>query len=410
MRTAIHSNMLFNGEEWISSNEGALVVIKDEKIEYAGVYDHSLLKECKVIDFPNCTIMPGLIDMHVHLSMDGSARSVEQTMEDSIPQATIRAIQNCEKLINNGITSIRDCGCQGNISIEFAKIQKTQSNIKMPRVFACGQVICITGGHGSFIGREVDGIDEVIKTTRLMIKEGVSFIKLISTGGVISKGTKTGAVQLNMDETLAAVNEAQKLGLHTAAHAHGTEGIKIALRAGVNTIEHASYIDDECVELFMTKNAFFTSTLLASYREIEHAAELPEYIGEKIRAHIDREMESVSRLIKVGVPALGGTDAGTPFNPHGDLWEQLLILNKLGLSLENTLRASTSLAAKTVQQEKEIGSLREGMLADVLVVTGNLKKDIKNIARPRAVWLNGLEHKINNVEKDEKNVGSRSKN
>lgn len=389
-RTAIIARQLFDGEAFFHAPEGAAVAFEAGKIVYAGPASDLPAGEWDTLSCPDCTLLPGLIDMHVHLTMEGNAHSVDEAYQDSSSMAMLRTVSNAEKQILHGVTYVRDCGCQGDMAIQLDAAVKSGLIKYSPKVSACGRVLCITGGHGTFVGRECDGAEELRKAARETLKSGASFLKMISTGGVISKGTKTGVTQLNADEVSAIVSEAEKVGVPTATHAHGTEGIKIALNAGVNTIEHASYVDDEGIDLFLKTGAMFTSTLLASLRELDHADELPAYMADKIRMHIERERDSVRRLISAGVPALGGTDAGTPFNPHGDLAQQLILLNEHGLSLINTLRASTSLAAKALRMERRIGCLKPGYAADILAVNGSVQDNLHALQDVNSVWRDGI--------------------
>jgi len=370
-------------------DDGAVVVCGD-RVVYAGAASGLPSIQGDELSFENHTLLPGLIDAHVHLTMDGGADPVLDLTRDSLPKASFRAVRNAEKLINAGITTVRDCGSQGYVSVELSEAERSGLIKKTPRIVACGPPICITGGHGNFIGMCCDGPDEVRKAARTIIKNGAKFLKLISTGGVITPGSTMGATQLDPPEVAAAVAEAKKLGLKTAAHAHGTEGIKIALKAGVNTIEHASYVDEESIELFLQTGAVFVSTLIASQRQIEHIHEIPAFIGPKIIVHIEKEKESIEKLIEAGVTAVAGTDAGTPYNPHGELYLQLITLSKLGLGNLGALKAGTIDAATALNMESDVGSLTTGKKADFIVVKGSPEKDLATLKEVCSVWKNGI--------------------
>lgn len=370
--------------------QNGAVAVRDGRILYAGPREGLPELGCKNFDFPGCTVMPGLIDAHVHLTMDGSADPMAKTVTDSLPTAALRAAYHAEQLIKAGITTVRDCGCQGYVAVELARAVEEGRLVRSPKILACGPVLCITGGHGTFIGMEIDGPQEARKAARTVLKNGAKFLKLISTGGVITRGSTTGATQLDPDEVAAIVNEAKKVGVKTATHAHGTEGIKIALRAGVDTIEHASYVDDEGIGLFLETGAVFVSTLLASQRQIDHLDEVPSYVAEKISRHIGRERESVCRLIAAGVTAVGGTDAGTPFNPHGHLAEQLQMLEDCGLTKFQALEAGTKAAAEALGIGDNTGTLSPGKCADILVVRGSPAEDLNDLTQVAAVWRDGI--------------------
>lgn len=366
------------------------VLVEGERIAYVGPADGAPRDpEAEVMDLAGCTLLPGLIDCHVHLTMDGAADAVAQVTGDDAVTATLRAVRNLERQVRAGITTVRDCGCPGDLGIQLARAVRRGLIPLAPRVLAAGPALCITGGHGWFFGREVDGDAEVRKAVRELIKAGVDFIKLIVTGGVLTPGVSPGALQMTPEEIRAAVREARAAGRPVAAHAHGGEGIKEAIRAGVTTVEHASYVDEEAVELFRRHRTHAVSTLLASVRQVEHLAEVPRYVAEKIQHHIERERRSIRWLIDAGVPIAAGTDAGTPFNPHGGLVDQLLLLHELGLSPLQAIQAATQTAAKALQREQDLGTLEPGKLADAIAVAGNPVDDLRALKQVVAVWRSG---------------------
>lgn len=391
MITIIKANLLFDGKD--KQIIDAAVAIDGSQIIFVGeeqsLPKNLLDKSDTILEYDDATILPGLIDAHVHLTMDGSADPITKTQTDSIPTATIRAMDSAAKLISAGITSVRDCGCQGNISIHLAQAVESGLLSFSPRIVAAGPAICITGGHGAFIGVEADGVDEIRKAVRQVIKDGAGAVKLIASGGVLSRGSKTAAVQLTYDELCAAVEEAEHAGLRTTAHAHATESIKLALRAGVHSIDHASYVDDEIIQLFKEKKAYYIPTLISSVRQMENLDTIPAYIAEKIQRHIDREYDSINQLTGAGIPFAGATDAGTPYNVHGDLYYQLYLLTKQGLTNLEVLRAGTFNSAEAIGIEAETGTLEAQKQADILVVKGNPVKDILALKNVLGVWREG---------------------
>jgi len=368
----------------------AAVIVENGKIIYAGPEDCVSLTGVKTYTYENATILPGLIDAHVHLTFDGSEDPIQKIKSDNgslLP--TLRAIKNAEKHIKAGITTIRDCGSRDYIIVEIAQAVRDGRLPGLPHILASGPVICITGGHGYFIGLEADGPHEVCKAVRKAIKKGSHFIKLIATGGVLTPGSKAGVTQFNLNEIEVAVKEASKAGLRSAAHAHGSEGIKLALEAGISTIEHASYIDDRGISLFLQTDAIAVSTLLASQRQVEHLTKIPKYIADKISCHIETEKNSLKRLIDAGIPIAGGTDAGTPFNFHGELVEQLIILSDCGLGNIGALKAGTYYSALALGLQDSIGILQQGKIADILVVKGNPVDNLTALKSVLSVWKSG---------------------
>lgn len=386
--TVLRAPWLIDGTGRGPVTDGA-VVLQDGRITYSGPSRDLPKVAGEIVDLPGVTLLPGLIDAHVHLTMDGSADIAKRVTNDALPMAAIRAVANAERLIRAGITAVRDCGCQGGVSIELARAIRQGVVRLAPHILAAGPALCITGGHGYFVGYEVDGTDEVRKAVRQVLKSGADVIKLIATGGVLTPGVTTGATQFSLEELQVAVEEARKVGATVAAHAHGAEGIKNALKAGVTTVEHASYVDDEGIALFKQTGAFVVSTLLASRRQVEHLHEVPDYVARKISQHIEAESRSVRRLIAAGIPVAGGTDAGTPFNPHGDLAEQLIILAEHGLGNLGAIEAGTRVSARALGIESVAGTLEVGKRADVLAVRGNPAEDLAHLKQVVAVWKSG---------------------
>jgi imidazolonepropionase-like amidohydrolase len=241
------------------------------------------------------------------------------------------------------------------------------------------------------MGREVDGPDAFRRGARAEIKSGAQALKVIATGGVITEQGSPGATATTPSELSAAVEEAHKAGLRVAAHAHGTEGIKNAIRAGVDTIEHASHLDDEAIELFLESDAWMVSTLIASERLMPHLDDpaMPEHVRDKIRNHTSQEAASLERAIEAGVRIAAGTDAGTGYNPHGGLPEQIALLERHGMTPERALTAATRGAAYAVGLSEMHGRLAAGWRADLLVVDGNPFADLAALRNVRAVYLGG---------------------
>jgi imidazolonepropionase-like amidohydrolase len=248
-----------------------------------------------------------------------------------------------------------------------------------PRMICSGRVVCMTGGHGWQFGREADGTDEIREAVREQLKAGADFVKLIATGGVMTKGVDPGATQFTLEELLAGVEEARKAGRRTATHAQGTEGIKNSLWAGVNSIEHGFFLDDEAIELMLEMNAYLVPTLNAPYQIIRGGVKrgVPRYAVEKSKAVMKSHFQSVRRAYKAKIPIAMGTDAGTPFNCHGENLKEMELLVKAGMTPMEAMTATTKIASEVLGLEKKIGTLEKGKLADLIVVDGNPLKDIQ---------------------------------
>jgi imidazolonepropionase-like amidohydrolase len=342
-------------------------------------------------DFGEATILPGLVDAHVHLSFDASPDIGTLARSDTPTRAALRSAMNARRHLEAGVTAVRDLGSPQGVVVDVARAVGTPLLPTAPTIVAAGQVLTITGGHGFFMGREVDGPDAFRSGARAEIKAGARALKVIATGGVITEQGTPGATAMTLPELFAAVEEAHKAGLRVAAHAHGTEGIKNALRARVDTIEHASYLDDEAIEVFLEGDAWMVSTLIASERLMPHLddPEMPAHVRDKIRDHTSHEAASLERAIEAGVRIAAGTDAGTGYNPHGGLPEQVALLERHGMSPERALTAATHDAAYAVGLAETHGRLVAGRRADLLVVNGDPSTDLAALRNVRAVYLAG---------------------
>jgi imidazolonepropionase-like amidohydrolase len=247
-----------------------------------------------------------------------------------------------------------------------------------PRMICSGRLVCMTGGHGWQFGREASGVDEVRKAVREQLKMGVNFIKLIATGGVMTKGVDPGATQFTLEELMAGVEEARKAGRRTATHAQGTEGIKNSLRAGVNCIEHGFFLDDEAIELMLEMNAYLVPTLNAPYQIIRGGVKrgVPRFAVEKSKSVMKSHFQSVRRAHRSKIPIAMGTDAGTPFNCHGENLKEMELLMKTGFTPMETIVATAKTASEVLGLEKKIGTLEKGKVADLIVVDGSPLQDI----------------------------------
>jgi imidazolonepropionase-like amidohydrolase len=342
-------------------------------------------------DFDDATVLPGLVDAHVHLSFDASPDIGALARADTPSTAALRSAMNARRHLAAGVCAVRDLGSPQGIVIDVARAVGTPLLPTAPTIVAAGQVLTITGGHGYFMGREVDGHEAVRRGARAEIKRGARALKVIATGGVITEQGTPGATAMTPYELCAAVEEAHKVGLRVAAHAHGTEGIKNALRAGVDTIEHASYLDDEAIELFLEGDAWMVSTLIASERLMPHLDDpaMPAHVRDKIRDHTSQEAASLERAITAGVRIAAGTDAGTGYNPHGGLPEQVTLLGHHGMTPEQALTAATWDSANAIGLAETHGKIAVGRRADLLVVDGDPFDDLAALRNVSAVYLGG---------------------
>ena len=367
------------------------VVVEGERISWLGPSAHApAFGEGLVVDAAGQTLLPGLINCHVHLCNDGAADLFNQVITDSVPIATVRGVLNAKLALRVGITTVRDCGAASQIAIEIAKAVD-QGLIDGPRVRAAGRVVTMTGGHGHFIGREADGPDEVRKAVRAEIKGGAHFIKIMATGGVLTPGVDPTQTTFQIEELQAAVEEAHKAGRPAASHAIGNRGIKNALMAGIDSVEHGFYLDSEAINLALKNESFLVPTLIAVDQIVNNGSKrgIPEWVVKKAEAESGHHRESFVMAVKSGVRIAAGTDAGTPFNPHGDLSLELAKMVEFGLPAMLALVAATSNAARLLRMEDQIGSIEQGKQADLLLVAGDPLADIAAMRRPTLVMKAG---------------------
>jgi len=330
-------------------------------------------------------VTPGLVNAHVHLEMSGEPDTMAFCATSTQNQRLLRAVENARKSLEAGVTTVRDVGSSHAIA-QDVRDAVDAGRIPGPRIRAAGYVLCMTGGHGWFLGRQVDGPWDARKAVRENLRDGADCIKTIATGGVLTRGAVPGNAQLTFDELEAAVDEAHRHGLKVASHAIGTEGIKNALRAGVDSIEHGHMLDEEALALFAQTGAYVVPTLTAPTCILEHLADggQPQFVIDKARHVGEKMLVSIRRAFESGVKIAGGSDAGTPFNPHeGYAYEVELMQNLLGMSGRQALHAATAVAAELIGLHR--GILAEGEPADLLLLDADIATDIRTLREPRAV-------------------------
>lgn len=334
-------------------------------------------------------VTPGLVNAHVHLEACGQADMMGSYYESTPNQRLLWAVENARKTVRAGVTTVRDLGSSNAIAQDVRNAIDA-GGIPGPRMRAVGNVICMTGGHGWPIGRQVDSPWDARKAVREQIFAGADCIKLIATGGVLTKGAIPGNPQLTLDELEAAVDEAHRHGLRACAHAIGTQGIKNALAAGVDSIEHASLIDDEAIAVMRERRVFLVPTLSAPACMLNNAesGSMPKFVVDKAKALGEVMIANLRRAYEAGVRFAGGSDAGTPFNYHQDYaLEVELMWAMLGMSPQQALHAATAVAAELIGLHR--GVLAVGEPADMLLLPRDAGQDVRALREPLAVLKQG---------------------
>ncbi len=339
------------------------------------------------IDLQGRTLMPGLINAHIHIMMDAGPDPLTSNKPENLPSIIVKAAGRGAAILRAGITTARDLG--GFMFGELALREAFRSGeMPGPRLLCAGKIITMTGGHGWHIGIEADGANEVRKAARENLKRGADCIKIMATGGVLTPGVEPGATQLGEEEIRAGVDEAHKVGKRTASHAQGTEGIKNAIRAGIDTIEHGIFLDEESIEMMVQRGVVLVPTLAAPYQIVKagEAGGIPAYAVEKSKRVVDAHMKSFEWAVKSGVTVAAGNDGGTPFNRSDDLVTEMRLLSEGGLGPMGAIRAATFGSARALGLVEETGTISANKWADIIVLEEGADP-LSDINSLNKVWM-----------------------
>lgn len=368
------------------------VLIEEGKIAGVGPCDTSPHLQMRaeqagsVADLAGKTVLPGLIDCHVHLALDASPDPLKTIAGEGTGLSALRIASHARRTLEAGVTTVRDLGARAFATIEVRNAINS-GLIPGPRMLCAGHLICMTGGHGWPIGREADGADEVRRAAREQLKAGADVVKLMATGGVLTPGTEPGAAQLTLEELRAGVEEAHKAGRKATAHAQGTEGIRNAVLAGIDSVEHGFFLTDEIIGMMVERGVYLVPTLAAARAIVQHGKEsgIHPSAVDKAMAAQEAHVKSFAKALKAGVKVAMGTDAGTPFNEHGRNAQELVLLVEHGMSEAEAIQSATSRAAELLGIGDSVGSISVGKVADLLVVKGDPLQDISVLADPEAI-------------------------
>ena len=407
--TLVHAGELLAKPGWSPAKEQTGVV-RGERIEqvvdgYLDAGALGLAGDVQVVDLRDSFVLPGLTDLHTHITSelgpDSKIASVTLTPVDNALNAAVFLRRTLEA----GFTTIRNTGGDPEVMFPLRR-GVAAGKIAGPRILAAGAGVANTGGHADNHGlREeilelyrssgiCDGVDDCRRAVRTQIKRGSDWIKITASGGVLSETAAGVGQQLFDDELVAIVRTAAMMGRHVAAHAHGTDGINAALRAGVRTIEHGTYSDDESFELFKSQGAFLVPTILAGKTVEEMASQsdfMPAPIREKALSVGPHMLDMVRRAHEAGVAIAFGTDSGV--SPHGQNAREFDLLVQAGLSEMEAIVTATVTAARVLEMEEEIGAIRPGLRADLIATPGSPLDDIGELRRVEFVMKDGRIYK-----------------
>jgi imidazolonepropionase-like amidohydrolase len=393
----IHNGTLIDGNGGAPLNNAG-ILIRGQEIVASGYEDSIKLPQEKIrrIDAQGGYILPGFIDVHAHLMLDGFM--LEDNVFTPLSYYFYKAAQNLKKTLNAGITTVRDAGMA-----DFGVKQALEEHlIPGPRLQICVMPLSISGGHFDLwlkSGFDVkisypglpssvcDGEAEVRKRVREVLRAGAEVLKVMVTGGVMSANDSPEHPQFTVEELRVMVEEANYRGVKVIAHAHGAEGMKNALIAGVESIEHGTFLDREVIELMLDKGTWLVPTLLVNKYNSEKAesGSLPDYSSDDAIRVAKVHLKNMKRAYKSGVPILMGTDCGIA--PHGQNLEELGLLCGVGMTPMEAIMAGTKMAAGCLGWQDKIGTIEKGKLADLVISNTDPIKDIKSLGNSKNIEL-----------------------
>jgi len=379
-----------------------VILIEDGRITTVGAAV-SIPRDTKVIDLSKATVMPGFIDAHTHLTgrYIGEGVNWEDALVRDLPQSdAIRGVRNARLTLEAGFTTVRNVGAHDFSDIALRDMI-AQGVVAGPRILAAGHALGITGGHCDENGYRpgmfdpdikhgiADSPDEARAAVRYQIKHGADVIKICATGGVLSEGDAVGVEQFTLEEMKAVVETARMAERKVAAHAHGTEGIKAAVRAGVSSIEHGSMLDDEAISLMKEHKTFLVPTLMAQEAVERQAKEniLTGLRQQKALFIAPMGRESFRKAVRAGVRVALGTDAGV--FAHGTNGHEFTLMVRYGMDPMKAIVAGTASGAELLGLSGEVGMVKQGLRADLVAVTGDPLADIKILESVSFVMRDG---------------------
>lgn len=403
-RTIIHCGQLIDVKNLQVLKEMSVIIEGNKITDVQKGYAVAATGD-KLIDLKNKTVMPGLIDMHVHLESETNPNNYLNGFTWNPADYAFQSIVFAERTLMSGFTTVRDLGGSGaNISLRNA-INKEW--VKGPRVYTAGKSIATTGGHADptnnyrrdLMGDPgpkegvVNGVDDCAKAVRQRYKEGSDLIKITATGGVLSMAKDGSGAQFTEAEVRAIVATAKDYGFKVAAHAHGAEGMKRAVLGGVNSIEHGTYMSDEVMQLMKERGTYLVPTIIAGKSSAD-SAKKPGYYPDIVRAKAlvvgNYIQATFAKAYKAGVKIAFGTDAGV--YAHGKNWMEFVYMTEAGMPILEAIRSAT-LSASDLLGDDRLGTIEKDKLADIIAVEGDPIKDVKSMGKVKFVMKNGTVYK-----------------
>ncbi len=390
---AIVDGLIIDGTGGAPIRDG-LVLIEDGRIIHAGRKDgQAIPRDARVIDAGGASVLPGLMDVHVHISLNGPANIQAELISRPMGQVAFEVARNLRDTIAAGTTTIRTVSDMAHIDIA-ARDSINKGVMIGPRMHPCGKGLTTTGGHGDLmpcwicqshgdVSEMVDGVDAVRTAVRRQVKAGATWIKLFQTGGVIDPHGRIDAEEFSPSEFDAAFETAKLAGVPVAVHAHNKTAILHSIRAGCRSIEHGMHFDEECAEVARQHGAFLVPTLTVMDRILTYGAEngVAQSTIDNVRERTSRHREYVKYAYDIGANIASGTDAGSMLTPHGSAGREVVQLVKCGLTPEQAVSVATRNTARLLKVDDKLGTLERGMLADVIVVEGDVVKQVQQLEK-----------------------------
>jgi imidazolonepropionase-like amidohydrolase len=406
--TVIKARRIFDAHAG-TYREAQAVVIEGERIkQIVPVGSINAPADAIVIDLGSSTLFPGLIDCHTHLGSRADRYDEIYDFKDTPFQSAFAGVINARKTLEAGFTTVRDVGSAPFLAVDLRN-SINEGFVVGPRIVASGPGISITGGHGDLNNFSpqtrvtmfpeerdysiADGVDQIRHVVRAHMKFGVDVIKIHSTGGVLSRGDQPGAPQYTLEELRAAAETAHMGDRKIAAHAHGAQGIKNAILAGIDSVEHASLVDDEGIRMAKEKGTYFVMDIYNDDYILQEAPKfgLTKEKYEKEKAIGQLQRDNFAKAVKFGVKMAFGTDAGV--YPHGDNAKQFHYMVKYGMTPVQAIQAATISAADLLGRIKDVGSIEVGKYADIIAVSGDPMRDITELEHVNFVMKGGVIYK-----------------
>ena len=384
------------------------VTISDNKIKSVTKGYAKAGKDDVVVDLKNSYVLPGFMDMHVHLSSEYVPKA-ERPSKSEPEFRALFAANAATKTLMAGFTTVRNLGDGGMETISLRQAI-SQGLIVGPRIFTSGKTIATTGGHGDPTNGMskhdysppspeegvIDSPEEAVKAVRQRYKDGADGIKITATGGVLSVAKSGENPQFTDDELAAIIETANDYGLWTAAHAHGKEGMRRAVAAGINSIEHGTYMDQEIMELMKAKGTYYVPTIMAG-NWVAKKAKIPNFFPALVKPKAEKIGPQIqatfSAAYKAGVKIAFGTDTGV--SAHGDNWQEFILMTDAGMPASVALKSATIETAKLLRVDDMLGQIKPGMLADIIALQENPLADISAVSEVSFVMKDGIVFKNN---------------